>query len=174
MSIKKLRVCFSGHRPDRLGGYEDNPTQKATREALGEIVDKLVSEYDYVEFTSGMAVGVDTWAAIEVLRARLEHPEKVSLRLAVPFVGQQNKWPLNSQMEWLEVYRAADSIYFVDEEGYAPWKLLNRNKWMVDNCDLVVAVWNGEKRGGTAHCIRYASRKGREIVNLWRQIHKKL
>jgi len=166
-----LTVCFTGHRPDKLGGYENNPTQRNTRQALETIIKDLVNKNDFVEFISGMAVGVDTWAAIEVLKVKLYNPDKVSLKLALPFVGQQNKWPLTSQMQWLEVYRAANSVYFVDEEGYAPWKLLNRNKWMVDNSDLVVAVWSGYRKGGTAHCIRYASKKNKEIVNLWHHIH---
>ena len=167
----RLKVCFTGHRPDKLGGYEENPISRATRAALGIQILELVEANDHVTFVSGMAIGVDTWAAIEVLKVRLQYPDKVALELAIPFVGQQNKWPLVSQMEWLEVYRQADSVEFVDEEGYAPWKLLNRNKWMVDNCDLTVAVWNGEQRGGTAHCIRYASRKDKEIINLWHHIH---
>ncbi len=32
-----------------------------------------------------------------------------------------------------------------------------RNEWMVDNCDMLVAVWDGTD-GGTYNCIDYAKR----------------
>jgi len=41
-----------------------------------------------------------------------------------------------------------------------------RNIWMVDNCDLVLALWDGSD-GGTGNCIKYANKIGKPIVNLW-------
>jgi uncharacterized phage-like protein YoqJ len=117
-----------------------------------------------------MAVGVDIWAAIAVLEAKLANPERATLQLAIPFVGQYSNWPLASQRQYMDIYRQADTIHYVDEDGYAAWKLLNRNKWMVDNTDMVVAVWNGDEDGGTAHCVKYAQRKNKEIDNIWTQI----
>ena len=39
---------------------------------------------------------------------------------------------------------------------------------MIDNCDVLFAVWNGSQTGGTAYTIRYAykSNKKVEILNL--------
>jgi uncharacterized phage-like protein YoqJ len=34
-----------------------------------------------------------------------------------------------------------------------------RNEWMVDRCDLLIAVWNGTP-GGTANCVAYAKKEG--------------
>jgi uncharacterized phage-like protein YoqJ len=156
-----------------VGGYNaNNPTQEATRNVLTEAIRNIIDKYDEVEFISGMAIGVDTWAAEVVLQERLINGRE--LTLAIPFVGQQNSWPIHAQLRWLDIYHQATTIHFVDEEGYAPWKLLNRNKWMVDNSDLVIAVWNGDKAGGTFHCIDYAKKKGKEIINLWPEIQKSL
>lgn len=167
---RPFRICFSGHRPNKLGGYDDNDFTRAVRTVLKQTIDSLIQKHIEVQFISGMAVGVDIWSAVAVLEARLTKPEQVTLQLAIPFVGQYANWPLSSQRQYLDIYRQADSIHYVDEEGYAAWKLLNRNKWMVDNSDMVVAVWNGDEDGGTAHCIKYAQRKGKEIINLWNQI----
>ena len=30
-----------------------------------------------------------------------------------------------------------------------------RNEWMVNNCDVLIAVWDGTS-GGTANCVKYA------------------
>jgi len=36
---------------------------------------------------------------------------------------------------------------------------------MVDNCDKLVAVWDGTK-GGTSHCVGYAKKQGKEIIRI--------
>ena len=35
---------------------------------------------------------------------------------------------------------------------------------MVDSAAFLLAVYNGEKRGGTAATVRYAQKAGREII----------
>jgi uncharacterized phage-like protein YoqJ len=39
----------------------------------------------------------------------------------------------------------------------------DRNKWMVDHCDALVAIWNGTS-GGTANCVKYALSVNKPIV----------
>jgi uncharacterized phage-like protein YoqJ len=43
--------------------------------------------------------------------------------------------------------------------------LQKRNEWMVDHCDLLIAVWDGSE-GGTANCVRYARHHERQIKRL--------
>ena len=38
---------------------------------------------------------------------------------------------------------------------------------MVDNCDVLLALWDGVERGGTWYTILYARFKGRPVVHLW-------
>ena len=40
-----------------------------------------------------------------------------------------------------------------------------RNEYMVDKADTLIAVWNGTS-GGTANCVKYAKKKGVDIVRL--------
>ena len=42
--------------------------------------------------------------------------------------------------------------------------MLKRNQRLVDSAVLLIAVYNGEKRGGTAATVRYAQKAGREII----------
>jgi len=37
---------------------------------------------------------------------------------------------------------------------------------MVDNADIVIAVWNGDEKSksGTWNCIKYARKKGKKII----------
>ena len=41
--------------------------------------------------------------------------------------------------------------------------MLARNKYMVDCSDIVLAVWNGGKKGGTWQTIKYANSKNKKI-----------
>ena len=38
-----------------------------------------------------------------------------------------------------------------------------RNMYMVDRADLVLAIWNGEEKGGTWNTIRYARKKEKAL-----------
>ena len=41
-----------------------------------------------------------------------------------------------------------------------------RNQYMVDNSDLVLAIWNGKESGGTWNTIKYARKQGKKIQYL--------
>ena len=36
---------------------------------------------------------------------------------------------------------------------------------MVDNSDIIIAVWDGTK-GGTYNCVQYAKKKNKEIIQI--------
>lgn len=38
-----------------------------------------------------------------------------------------------------------------------------RNEWMVDNCDILIAVWD-KSPGGTKNCVDYAESKKKQII----------
>jgi uncharacterized phage-like protein YoqJ len=38
-----------------------------------------------------------------------------------------------------------------------------RNEFMVNNSDIVIAVWDGTN-GGTANCVKYAQVENKEII----------
>lgn len=42
--------------------------------------------------------------------------------------------------------------------------MLDRNKKMVSSAEILLAVYNGEQRGGTAATVRYARQAGRKII----------
>lgn len=145
-------LAFTGHRPNKLGGYRQNPMQMAVRSAIRQ----CIFDYKPEKVISGMALGVDQWAAEECVDLG------VQFVAAVPFVGQERCWPEESQRRYQSLLECADDVVVVCSGGYAPEKMQQRNKWMVDNCTRLFAVWDGSL-GGTANCVRYAERVGREI-----------
>ena len=42
--------------------------------------------------------------------------------------------------------------------------MLERDRFLVSYASVVLAVYNGEKRGGTAATLRYARKLGRELI----------
>jgi uncharacterized phage-like protein YoqJ len=139
-------VAFTGHRPEELGGYgAENPIRNALKLRLKEEILRLKP----VAAISGMALGVDQWAAEVCVELR------IPFTAAVPFEGQESVWPEESQRQYRELIAKAYRVHVVCEGGYVPYKMQARNEWMVDHCSVLIQVWNGT-RGGTANCIMYA------------------
>lgn len=152
-----MKIAFTGHRPDKLGGYGPSATQERVRSAIRKALSERRDEIEAV--ISGMALGVDQWAAEESLALN------IPLIAAVPFAGQESVWPEQSQLRFRDLLSKASRVEIVCEGGYARWKMQRRNEWMVDHCDLLVAVWDGTT-GGTANCVKYASKVGRDVLRI--------
>lgn len=155
-------VCFTGHRPDKLGGYnENNQTAKDVKSALMAQILKFIEE-GFTEFIAGGALGTDTWAAEAVIEARKSHPG-VKLTIARPFPSQDSKWFQESKDRFKAFCEAADKVVDVSPDPYTIQKMQTRNEWMVDNADVVLAIWDGSS-GGTGNCVRYAKKRSKRIV----------
>lgn len=57
----------------------------------------------------------------------------------------------------------ADSVEYV-KRLYDGRCMLERNQRLIDSAGFLLAVYNGEKRGGTAATVRYAQKAGQEII----------
>lgn len=150
-------VAFTGHRPNKLGGYDPNsPLNLKIKEAIRK---ELKATHPVYKAISGMALGVDQWAAEICLELH------IPFIAAVPFIGQEKAWPKQSQDKYNELISKADMVEIVCEGGYAAWKMQKRNEWMVDNSTILIAVWDGTD-GGTANCFKYAEKKGKTIIRI--------
>lgn len=149
-------ICGAGHRPDKLGGYDDATLERAIHLAhavLSENVTKVIS---------GMAMGWDTALAIAA------HQKGIPFIAAVPFNGFESRWSLEQQNIFHNLLDLSEKTVIVCQGDYSPWMLQKRNEWMVDNSDGVFALWDGSK-GGTYNCIRYAVKQNRPVKNFWSQ-----
>ncbi len=151
------RCCFTGHRPEKLIWSENN-----VKSWLDLEIRKAV-EGGYVTFISGMARGVDIWAAEIVLRLR-EEGSPVHLICASPFEGFERSWSDNWKQRYSDVMRRADFVkYICKDYNRACFQI--RNEWMVDHSALVIAVYNGQP-GGTKNTVDYAKRNGVAVVQM--------
>ena len=179
-----MDICFTGHRPNKLGGYDwRSPKNKEIMNRIRKTVTDLINSSDDREFTffCGGALGVDQMA-FEIVRYIRDqelklNPVSISLILAMPFEKQDNNWFKQDDKDRLKKQRReADQVVLVDAltdykydrvpiGEYHPAKMQLRNEFMVDNSDVVIAVWDGSK-GGTGNCVKYAEKNGRRIIRI--------
>lgn len=163
--ISRKTACFSGYRPEKF----DFPLIRVYPEyiqLLKSIRQAVIASIDdgYEHFLVGMAAGFDLIAAsvfFELKDATLI-PENIRLTAVLPFAGHR------PTQGWLEIHRAvleeADEIITVTKK-YSIRAFPARNKFMVDHSSRLICYYNGLS-GGTASTVRYAARKGLEIVNV--------
>ena len=155
--------AFTGHRPRKFPwGYNKADTKcVALKQALTREIVKLV-EAGYTDFLSGMAEGTDTWASLAVLALKKENPA-LKLHCVLPCEGQADEWLASARELYFSILGQADEVVYVSRE-YSKDCMLKRNRYLVDYAACLLAVYNGEWRGGTAMTVRYARKKGREII----------
>jgi uncharacterized phage-like protein YoqJ len=153
-------ICGTGHRPPKLGGY--SPAVFETLITLaGEWLDTNMPDGGTV--ISGMALGWDQALAAATLRRR---KRGFRLHAYIPFVGQADAWPTASHAVYQHIMTKAARIVVVSEGGYSPEAMQRRNERMVDDSEMVLALWDGSP-GGTGNCVRYAEKVGKPVANLW-------
>lgn len=142
-------VAGTGHRAHRLQGRDS--------QVQGAIFD-LLNELKPTEVISGMADGFDMYLALAALEL------DIPLTAAVPFMGHGSRV---SQEVYDFIKSAAKQVVYTCEYEYkGAWQYLLRDQWMVDNCDLLLACWDGVEGGGTYNTIKYAESVGRETRHL--------
>ena len=155
-------IAATGHRPDKLGGYSPTVENRLRLLAHKHLVKTRPS---FV--ISGMALGWDQAVAAASLLAG------IPFVAAVPFEGQERKWPARSQEIYRELLIQAARIHVVGEHGWSRDAFQRRNEWMVDHCDRLVALWNGSS-GGTGNCLVYAQYRNKPVDNLWNEWDKSI
>ena len=147
--------CFTGHRPGKL-----MITEGQVRERLKSAVAQAVCD-GFTTYLSGMAKGTDLIAAEIILRLR-ENDPRLKLVCAMPFEGFGQHWPDGWTERMRHVLANADSVHYVSKT-YFPAVFQQRNRWLVDHSERVIAIFTGE-RGGTKNTLDYARRKGVECI----------
>lgn len=157
------KCCFTGHRPKSLpfGYNEEEALCKKLKELLSESIERQITENGVTHFISGMAMGVDIYAAEAVLKLREKYPQ-IKLECAIPCETQANKWSEGWRNRYFDIIRRSDVAKML-QTHYTPDCMMKRNKYMVDNSDVVIAVWNGLK-SGTGNTVNYAVKSGKNVI----------
>ena len=159
-----MRVCaFTGHRPKSFS-WKDNETAPGCillKETLAEQI-KLLAGRGVTEFLSGMAQGVDLWAAEIVLGLKKKNPV-LRLHFILPCERRECKWLASKQERYRSILWQTDEVICVAQE-YSRDCMLKRNRYLVEHSSVLLAVYNGTYRSGTGMTVRYAKQPGRETI----------
>lgn len=162
LTVKALKICFTGHRPKGLPwGY--NETKESCilfKNVMFSIIEKaIVNGYTY--FISGMALGIDMICAEIVLELKKKY-KNVMLECAIPCLNQEKKWSSSKQERYKKILKKADVVHYVSEAEYTGTCMNERNNYMVNECDVVIAVWNG-RPSGTGNSVKMARNNGKKV-----------
>lgn len=159
----KTTCAFTGHRPKSFPWKYNEAASDCVllKEVLAEQI-KALAERGVTDFLSGMALGVDLWCSQIVLGLRKENPA-LRLHCILPCEGQESKWTASAQEYYRSILVQANEVIYVEQE-YSRGCMLKRNRYMVEHSSVMLAVYNGKWRSGTAATMRYAQKMGREII----------
>ena len=159
-------VCaFSGHRPEHLpwGSDESDPRCRALQLKMRQTVAALAAQ-GFDTFLCGMARGCDIYF-FDAVQALREQQSELKLIAVIPCRSQPDAWPQQDRLRYAAALRECSAVQIVSDRYY-PGCMLERNRRMVDQADLLLTVWDGT-HSGTASTVRYARQRSVPIHALW-------
>ncbi len=158
------KACaVTGHRPNRFQ-FQYNEEHTLCKMLKRTILDEFKRMYDEQQVRHiyvGGALGVDMWAGEAALQLK-EIPGygELQLHIALPFKGHDSKWNGQSRERLAFLIQHSDECVTVSNTDSRESYLL-RNRYMVDHADMLLAVFDNEKkvRSGTMHTVNYARKK---------------
>lgn len=156
-----VNITLTGHRPERLRGKE-----KLVKEWIAKTLDDLCKEYHVMKGFCGMAQGADQIFGIECVL------HDIPLICCFPF--EQNGYhpvvlALMSKSE--DVINVGNKyVYKNGNKEFNKKAYYDRDCYMVDNSDILIAVWDGIKNGGTWLTVNHAIKTGKKIIYIPKEI----
>lgn len=155
----------TGHRLGRLGFYTHPELGQVgvTRRLVQFAALQILEHVGDGPILTGMALGWDQAVATAAMRLGVPYVA------ALPCVNQHLPWASDTLWaHYFELLSRAQQVVYVSDKPYeSPAQMHRRNEWLVDKATHVLALWDGDNKGGTAACVRYAKGHGRHIVNRW-------
>ncbi len=145
-----MKCAFTGHR-DIKAGFDG--------ELFGRSIENLI-KLGADTFYDGMARGFDLIAAKKIID--LKEYYSVKLIACIPFGGQADTMKGEDRKLYEEVLECCDDVHVLSA-AYYPGCMYARNRFMVDNADVVYAYFHGGK-GGTRYTVDYAKKCGKKLI----------
>lgn len=146
-SVQGKTCAFTGHRPQSLPFGFDESDKRCTslKSVMRDQIVALIENEGVTHFITGMALGVDMYAAEIVLDLKSKYPH-ITLESAIPCETQAIKWSVASRERYYNIAAKCDKETMLQRE-YTPDCMDKRNRYMVDHADYILAVWNGVADG---------------------------
>ncbi len=158
---KSKTCCFTGHRTEKI--YDGRGLESiAVRRVLSVLrlaIDEAIDE-GYTTFMTGMARGIDLWAARFIVELKAQNPE-IKLVCVLPYCNHGKGFRSQDKWDHMLALSVADAVVHIDRKSKRS-SLRLRNHFMVDNSSKVIAVV-ADRRSGTGQTIRYAQKHSSRV-----------
>lgn len=157
-----MKVGITGHRNQRLGLPEDETDEKWTPiqlwiiDELSKFIKTCADNNELLDLYTGMASGSDI--AFAIAGVSMHYINSIKLHCILPCKDYNSshkyyKFLKLKATEWVELsdkfYKGCDNV---------------RDQYIVDKCDVLLAIWDGNKSGGVWSTICKAQKAGKRIV----------
>jgi len=144
-------------------GHQNMPAAAATY-VRGKLASRLVSIND-LEGVCSLAAGADQLFADIVL----DHGGK--LRVVIPSHGYEGTFQTDAdRSRYLRLLGVASKRICLDYPKPSEDAFFAAGRAVVDMCDYLIAIWDGEKargHGGTADIVAYAGKRKKRTEIIW-------
>ena len=145
------KIVFLGHR-------DFCPTREIEAK-LYDVLSDLIQTRSYLDIYVGRNGEFDVFAASVVKRIKRElNNSSCSMTLVLPYKIKD--------IEYFEKYYDDVIIYEGEEKLHPKSAITKRNRWMVENCDLLICFVERDN-GGAYKAMRYAEKLGIKTINLF-------
>ena len=108
--VAGLKCAFTGHRPQNLPFRFDETDERCLRlkAELRNLIVQMIEQKNVTHFISGMALGIDTYAAEMVLDLKTDFPF-ITLECALPCETQAAKWSERYRNRYFKIVEQCDT-----------------------------------------------------------------
>ena len=166
----------TGHRPAKLGGWANFESTRLPLliDAVTTELSLLSDKFSVDRVLTGMAMGYDYALGMAALQL------KIPVVAVIPFNDFDSTWTYSYRRLYKQLLDlSAEYVVVTDDVNLdKKWEvnkaLDTRNKYLVDNSDILLALFDGTAKGGTYNCLMYASKKQPKMIihNMWRKWEK--
>ena len=163
--LNSTTACFTGHRSQKLPWKfnEEDERCKAMKVNLRLEIERAI-QGGYKTFICGMALGFDLICAETVLELKTKYSD-IKLIGALPCKTQDINWPIKGRQRYRSLLKQLDEVRCIYDEYIGAECMLERNKFMINNSSLLIALYSG-LTGGTKSTIDYARKQGLKIITI--------
>jgi len=171
-----IRIGFTGHRPNKLGGYDlSAPGYANVQQDLEIYIEKNLAVYDIVVGHSGLALGGDTIWSKAIIAMKEKFPGRVFFHAEVPMLEQADAWFKQTDIDlwraqidradFATVYGSLEGLTDAERKKMSGVYLNTRNVGMIEHSDVMLALHDGSA-GGTGNAVRDSKKRNVPVLTV--------
>lgn len=157
--------CVIGNKIKR--NTLDMHREMMLRSALWDELEKLIYE-DYSCFLCGIKEGLEIDMASHLAYLKKVEYQHISLEIVLSRKADTQNWDGDYYSKYVDAKSECDKTTVISPV-YCKKAMEMRNRYMIDQSDLVLVIWNGIKKGDIWNAIQYAQSKGKNILLMKRK-----